>query len=373
MKSLKQVYRILLLLMPAVAFSLFTYSQTLDVQGKFTIDDGNSEGATITVSKNNSVIQSNPIKGSKFALDLDFNSDYVLIFAKPGYVTKKISIDTHVSEAQIAEGFEPLEFQVEIFKQYEGVNIVVFNQPVGKFRYMAEKDDFFYDTDYTKSILSQIQTAEKELAEKAKEEQASIAQAQQQQTAQAKAEEEARKVAEKAKAEEEKRIKAAEEKAIQEAKIATAKAEAEERAAAKAKEEEEKRKAAAALEEEKRKFAEAKAAEEARKVAEAKEEAERRAQEAKLMEEAKKAAEAKAEEERKAAAAKAAEEKRMLAEAKVEEKNVWQKRQKRQRKCVKHQRKHARKKKNVKQRKQGWLKKHAKPLPGMLQKKKQSE
>ncbi len=307
------VSRNLLLLLAGVSFSIISFAQTLDVQGKFKIDDGNSEGATITVSKNGSVVNTVAIKGSKFALDLEFNADYVLSFAKPGYITKKIAIDTHAPADMLAD-IEPVEFLLEIFKQYEGVNIVVFNQPVGMWRYMDELDGFGYDTDYTKSILSQIKEVEKQLAEKAKEEQTALAQAKQQQSAQAKAEAEAQKAAQ-AKAEEEARKaaaaavaeeakKQADAKATEEArKAAEAKEFAEAKAAAKAKEEEEKRKAAAALEEEKRKFAEAKAEEEKRRLAEAKAEEDRKAAQAKVFEEERKAAAAKAEEERKAAAA----------------------------------------------------------------------
>ena len=50
------------------------------------------------------------------------------------------------------------------------MNIVVFNQPVGIIRYEAALDDFDYDTDYTKSIQSQLDEALARTEEKEKEE-----------------------------------------------------------------------------------------------------------------------------------------------------------------------------------------------------------
>src|SRR5690606_36660648 len=86
------------------------------------------------------------------------------------FVTKKMSFNTRVPADAAANGFTPFEFAVSLFKQYDGVNTVVFNQPVGVIRYDRTMDDFDYDTDYTKSIQSALDKTMEEVAAKQKEE-----------------------------------------------------------------------------------------------------------------------------------------------------------------------------------------------------------
>ena len=95
---------------------------------------------------------------------------HLLEFEKDGFVSKKLSFDTHAPAEAIANGFTPFEFAVSMFKQYEGVNTVVFNQPVGMIRYDKETDDFDYDTDYTKSIQSALEKTLQEVAAKQEQE-----------------------------------------------------------------------------------------------------------------------------------------------------------------------------------------------------------
>jgi hypothetical protein len=57
---------------------------------------------------------------------------------------------------------------LKYFKQYAGVNTVIYNQPVGKIRFNDVLNEFDYDTDYTKSIQSEITKADEALKAKAK-------------------------------------------------------------------------------------------------------------------------------------------------------------------------------------------------------------
>lgn len=105
-----------------------------------------------------------------FKVRLDYNSEYELDFVKDGYITKSIRVNTGVADDRRKIGFDPYKIGVRLFKQYEGVNIVIYNQPVAFIRYIPELDEFGYDTDYTKSILSALTATENELEEKAAEE-----------------------------------------------------------------------------------------------------------------------------------------------------------------------------------------------------------
>lgn len=240
--------------------------QPFVINGKLRVEGGDLNGANIIIEKNGHVEKTISAGNGRFSIPLLHNNQYILSFEKEGMVTKKLSFDTHAPAAGVEDGFAPFDFTVSLFKQYDDVNIVVFNQPVGMIRYYEDLDDFDYDTDYTKSIQSRLRAAMAAM-EEAKEEAERLAeleekQAKEEEAARAKAELKAQKeaeAAEKARLEEEERI-------------AKAQAEEEERrlAQVKAEEEERKRMAAAAAEEEIRRLAQAKAEEDERRRAKAK-------------------------------------------------------------------------------------------------------
>lgn len=109
------------------------------------------------------------VKKSKFEFALEYDCEYVFSYLKDGYVTKKVEVNTYVPKENSLE-FEPFKFDVEIFKQYEGVNTVIYNQSVGKIKFNDVLNEFDYDTDYTKSIQSELARIEELLKMKAKEE-----------------------------------------------------------------------------------------------------------------------------------------------------------------------------------------------------------
>lgn len=170
------------------------------VNGRLKIDGGDLAGARVVVYKNGAKERTITTDLNRFRLDLALNSNYVLSFEKDGFVAKKLQFDTKLPAAATAREYAPFEFAVSLFKQYDDVNIVVFNQPVGKIRYEAGLADFDYDTDYTKSIQSQLQEAMAEVEKKQKEEAKQAAADAKQQAAdaraQAKAEADAKKQAE---------------------------------------------------------------------------------------------------------------------------------------------------------------------------------
>jgi len=162
----------------AAAFSMFftfpSLGQGLDLIGKVKADGGGLSDAKVVVMKEGKKVKTLNNGLSKFELQLDFNSTYVLVFEKKGYVTKKLQFNTGVPKSMAEKEFAPFGFTVNLFEQYDDVNIVVFNQPVGMINYEGDIEEFDYDTDYTKSIQSQLDAAMKEMAQakKAAEKQA---------------------------------------------------------------------------------------------------------------------------------------------------------------------------------------------------------
>ncbi|HMT27977.1 MAG TPA: hypothetical protein PKD91_01730 [Bacteroidia bacterium] len=245
--------------------SLSIAQQKLKTPIKLKIEDGDFDGVSVVV-KNTTTGETTTVPGTaKFDLDLKINSDYVLSFSKPGYITKKIALNTSAPADRVSQGFYPFNFEVNLFKQYDGVNIVVFNQPVGKISFNRLIDDFDYDTDYTKQIQSALKAAEEEIKKKQIEERA--------QAEQLRKDEEKKKAEAAAQAKADAKLKAeADKKAAEEAKAEAAMA----AKAKKAQEEEAKKQALAQMEEEKRKVALAKMEEEERAKAKAFEEEEAR-------------------------------------------------------------------------------------------------
>ncbi|MCB0783118.1 MAG: hypothetical protein KDB87_02735, partial [Flavobacteriales bacterium] len=162
--------RLLLSFMLLALVTSVTAQHGFRINGRFKIEAGDLRDARVVVIKDGQEERSLTDGLSRFDLMLDYGHKYVLEFRKEGYVTKKILFNTDCPPAAQANGFAPFEFAVSLFKQYDDVNIVVFNQPVGIIRYEAALDDFDYDTDYTKSIQSQLDEALARTEEKEKEE-----------------------------------------------------------------------------------------------------------------------------------------------------------------------------------------------------------
>lgn len=155
---------------------LFFFSAALQAQepfkiyGKFMVNDGSISSGKIKVEKNGKQVSVVEVKKSKFEFALEYDCQYVFSYIKEGYVTKKVEVNTNVPKEKQSLEFEPFKFDVEIFKQYEGVNTVIYNQSVGKIKFNDVLNEFDYDTDYTKSIQSELARIEELLKAKAKEE-----------------------------------------------------------------------------------------------------------------------------------------------------------------------------------------------------------
>jgi hypothetical protein len=140
------------------------------VNGRLKVEGGSMDGCRMVIYKDGEKYRTVTTDLNRFSLDLELNSNYVLSFEKQGFVTKKLSFNTAIPSTAAQTAFTPFEFVVSIFKQYDGVNTVVFNQPVGMIRYDRNLADFDYDTDYTKSIQSALESAQQQVEQKQQEE-----------------------------------------------------------------------------------------------------------------------------------------------------------------------------------------------------------
>jgi hypothetical protein len=147
-------------LLCAIGMLLFNYSYAqkvtfLEVPVKLEVEKGDLDGVVVKVKKDgkDAFTQSG---ASKMRFKLDFDKKYSLIFTKDGYITKTIEFNTSVPAERINKGFEAYKIGVKLYKQGEDNNTVVYNQPVARIKYEQNIDEFNFDTDYSKSILSAI-------------------------------------------------------------------------------------------------------------------------------------------------------------------------------------------------------------------------
>ncbi|MCK7537002.1 MAG: hypothetical protein MZV63_41590 [Marinilabiliales bacterium] len=71
----------------------------MDISAKLEVKEGSAKDGLIKLFENDKLIESfTSDRSGKFSLSLDLNKEYIIEFSKEGYVTKKISIDTHVPD-----------------------------------------------------------------------------------------------------------------------------------------------------------------------------------------------------------------------------------------------------------------------------------
>ncbi|PLX02910.1 MAG: hypothetical protein C0594_11455, partial [Marinilabiliales bacterium] len=169
--------------------------------GSINIINGNLDDTKVSISKDGKKIKTlSPNLFGKYEVELDYQHEYTFTFSKPGYVEKSMIVNTNIPEDKLDRNFKyKWDADVRLFKQYEGINFMVYTQPVQKIYYNERAKLFEADSDYNKMILSQLQAIEEQVSQKIEEEKEEIK----------KAEEEAKRIAkeEEARKLEEERIK----------------------------------------------------------------------------------------------------------------------------------------------------------------------
>ncbi len=162
----------LILLFLFLSLSTFSQNRKYEILGKVDVENGTTAGLKVTIFENAKKLETSSVgRNGKFQYKLDFGNDYMLVFKKEGFVTKKVSISTFVPTEILEQDnrFPPFHFNVTLFPVYEGIDLSIFDQPMGMIMYDKELDDFAYDKDYDKQIRDVIKKAEEEARKKAKE------------------------------------------------------------------------------------------------------------------------------------------------------------------------------------------------------------
>lgn len=141
------------------------------VYGKFNIYDGGRAYSRITLMQNDEIIVENiPHKGGKFEYELEFDYDYVLIFSKRGYVSKKVYVSTYVPAdvIKIDNRFPALKFDITLYPKVAGIDYSLFEDPISAILYDKSIDDFDYDKEYNEEMEARVNEIESQVREKLK-------------------------------------------------------------------------------------------------------------------------------------------------------------------------------------------------------------
>lgn len=151
----------------------FFLAKSINVNAQIDLPNGNFANSIITISGRvneegrelqnvNVSLQKNKITVNEISTDeiggfsftLKSDNQYILVFSKSGYVSKKILVNTEnvpINTSVVRSGID-----VELFKEIDGVDFSILNQPIGEFFYSPNKKNLDYDKEYTNSIREKL-------------------------------------------------------------------------------------------------------------------------------------------------------------------------------------------------------------------------
>ncbi|MEI6522834.1 MAG: carboxypeptidase-like regulatory domain-containing protein [Bacteroidota bacterium] len=128
----------------------------ITISGRVNEEGHELQNANVLLLKNNipvTEITTDEIGGFSFTLNTD--NQYMLVFSKLGYVSKKILVNTEnvpINTSVLRSGID-----VELFREIDGVDFSILNQPIGEFFYSTDKKNIDYDKNYTNAIREQLE------------------------------------------------------------------------------------------------------------------------------------------------------------------------------------------------------------------------
>ncbi|HQQ94827.1 MAG TPA: hypothetical protein PLQ93_09745 [Bacteroidia bacterium] len=170
-----------------VIFSIFlscleytAQSVPLRFQGNVSEERSRLSGVSLQIAKSGRVVNNVITDASgNYAFELPMNGDFMITVSKEGYVSKKFSVSTMGVPGEKANSrFPIIEASLTLFKRMEGIDYSLLSQPVNKYYYNIDRDNFEYDENHLKQMLKgleSIKAQEKLIKDREKERDASYA------------------------------------------------------------------------------------------------------------------------------------------------------------------------------------------------------
>ncbi|RXQ97542.1 tetratricopeptide repeat protein [Ancylomarina salipaludis] len=147
-------------------FSISGFTQEkCTVKGNVTVNEGDLSNVKVTLYKDSQQVGVRDIsKNGKFSYELDFGYDYIFEFSKTDFVTKRVSVSTYVPQEVLERDsrFPPCKFSIELFRFFPGIDLSVFDQPIGMIMYNRETDLIETDLSFQTEIEAELKRIEKE-------------------------------------------------------------------------------------------------------------------------------------------------------------------------------------------------------------------
>lgn len=129
------------------------------------------DGITVTVYKNGGKLAEVVTNASgKYEFNLDYGSEYKLVYSRTGMVSKNIAIDTRNIPEEERVGGHGMNVEMTLFAELPGIDFSVLQQPIGKAKFDGASKEVTWDLQYTEQVRAEIQRLMKEYDEKKKRE-----------------------------------------------------------------------------------------------------------------------------------------------------------------------------------------------------------
>ena len=95
-------------------------------------------------------------KRGKYELELNFDVIYKILYSKPGFVSKYVTIDSgNIPSVDQVSGFE-MKTTMTIFKEINDIDFSLLEEPLGKAHYNSQYKEMAWDIDYTNDMKRKL-------------------------------------------------------------------------------------------------------------------------------------------------------------------------------------------------------------------------
>lgn len=136
----------------------------LEIVGSVNQEKKALDGAEISVMKGNEVVETLLTNSrGNFIVNLELNSSYLVVYRKAGFITKSVEFDTKVPQEYAKQIFS-LKYKIDLFEKVDGLpEPSVLSQPVAKYEYSDDYEDFTYDPNYTNTRKEETTKVKQEM------------------------------------------------------------------------------------------------------------------------------------------------------------------------------------------------------------------
>ena len=145
-KNINALFVLILLFFSSQNIVAQEETHELNITLKLKIYEGDLKNSMITITKKGMPFKVIDPNRDNFEVDLPVGSDYLFTFRKIGYITKIVSVDTHVPEGREKSEFAKKNSDIELDIQPEG-RLITYPKPVASLSYSIRKRDFAWDKD----------------------------------------------------------------------------------------------------------------------------------------------------------------------------------------------------------------------------------